>query len=215
MWTNLKIEQDFEVGLLQNVASSRLYQNWSKTATKLIEWCPRIAPYALKDLLAGEDDLEVDELNTEQKNNLAFGLLPVLFPGRRKGKGGRYSTREAQLGFIDVQNENLALDKFLEDIVPESRPQPFILVIGSLLKPVQIFIIVERRALEQSSLMKAVDTCYKAVYVLDLEYQPQCCGAWEFLQTYIYEMKGAVKCSAIREFRIFETAYESIMNTNI
>nr|XP_054775151.1 uncharacterized protein LOC129283338 [Lytechinus pictus] len=87
----------------------------------------------------------------EQKNNLAFGLLPVLFPGRRKGKGGRYSTREAQLGFIDVQNENLALDKFLEDIVPESRPQPFILVIGSLLKPVQIFIIVERRALEQSS----------------------------------------------------------------
>ncbi|XP_063956644.1 uncharacterized protein LOC129255774 [Lytechinus pictus] len=151
----------------------------------------------------------------EQNNNLAFGLLPVLFPGRRKGKGGRYSTREAQLGFIDVQNENLALDKFLEDIVPESRPQPFILVIGPLLKPVQIFIIVERRALEQRSLMKAVDTCYKAVYVLDLEYQPQCCGAWEFLQTYIYEMKGAVKCSAIREFRIFETAYESIMNTNI
>lgn len=41
---------------------------------------------------------------SEQKCDVAFGLLPILFPGRRKGKGGRYSTREAQLGFIDVQN---------------------------------------------------------------------------------------------------------------
>lgn len=114
-----------------------------------------------------------------------------------------------------ARQENLSLDKFLEDIVPERRPQPFILLTGSLLKPVQVFMIVERQAFEQSSLMKAVDTCFKAVYVLDLEYQPQCCGAWEFLQTYIYEMEGAVKCSAIREFRIFETASELLMNTNI
>ena len=54
-----------------------------------------------------------------------------------------------------------------------------------------------------SSLMKAVDLCFKATYVLDLEYQPACSGTWDFLQCVIYDMKGPTRCSAIHDFRAF------------
>ena len=50
--------------------------------------------------------------------------------------------------------------------------------------------------------MKAVDVCYKAMQVFNLEYQKACIGAWEFLQKMVYE-RGDVKCHQIREFRTF------------
>ena len=53
-------------------------------------------------------------------------------------------------------------------------PQPFILILGCRMKPLQIFVMVERRAVEFSTLTKAVDYCFKLIYVLDVEYQATC-----------------------------------------
>ena len=39
----------------------------------------------------------------EQRKNLAVCLLPLLFTGRRKGKGGRISYRESSGAFMDFQ----------------------------------------------------------------------------------------------------------------
>lgn len=69
----LQIEQDFEV--LHNSASNKLYEKWNNTASKLIQWCPKVAPYAFKNLktgIAGEVDLEIDELN--EGNCILFSI---------------------------------------------------------------------------------------------------------------------------------------------
>jgi hypothetical protein len=43
----------------------------------------------------------------------------------------------------------------------------FILALGDRHKPPQAFIIVERNAIQQPTLLKAVDYCFKLFYVLD------------------------------------------------
>ena len=83
-------------------------------------------------------------------------------------------------------------------------PQPFILILGCRMKPLQIFVMVERRAVEFSTLTKAVDYCFKLIYVLDVEYQATCIAVWDFLQRAIYNVPGANLGSAsVRELRAF------------
>ena len=48
--------------------------------------------------------------------------------------------------------------------------------------PQQSFVIIERCPILQPSLMADVDYCFKSHYVLDINYQPQCEGAWEFFE---------------------------------
>ena len=57
------------------------------------------------------------------------------------------------------------MPKYLEEV---QNKQPYILIIiGSFLEPSQYFVFVERQALQQVSLLKAVDVCFKLFYILD------------------------------------------------
>ena len=57
-----------------------------------------------------------------------------------------------------------------------NRPQPFVLVIGERTSPSQgeSYVIVEGQAMKAESLLKAVDVCFKFMYVLDMHYPTQC-----------------------------------------
>ena len=64
--------------------------------------------------------------------------------------------------------------------------EPHILVLGDRCKPNQVFVIIHGRALEKPTLFKAIDTCFKMFYVLDMEYPWQCSTTWETLQKVVY-----------------------------
>ena len=49
--------------------------------------------------------------------------------------------------------------------------------------------IVEGQAMRVESMLKAVDVCFKLMYILDLHYPQQCATTWEFIQKVIYEIK--------------------------
>lgn len=83
------------------------------------------------------------------------------------------------------------------------KPQPFVVCKGTLLAPTQTFVILERRPVRQESLLKAIDFCFKAMYILDMAYQPSCCLVWQFIQNVIYEIKEAHVPSCIRDLRSF------------
>ena len=71
---------------------------------------------------------------------------------------------------------------------------------GTLLKPVL-------PALPQSSLIKALDVCFKTYLILELEYHDKCVGVWEFMAAVVFGIhKGKLKCSKIREFRAFRSS---------
>lgn len=80
------------------------------------------------------------------------------------------------------------IPKYLEEV---TNNQPYILVLGSLLGPLQKFVIVERKALEQPSLLKAIDVCFKLFYILDVQYPWQCATSWEFFQKVIFGLEDA------------------------
>ena len=99
------------------------------------------------------------------------------------------------------------MPSYLDGISSTATPQPFILCLyaDQKLVPSQVFVIIERRAVSVETLVAAVDLCYKSFHVLNLEYQHNCRGVWEFIDTCIFEHPGAKgKLSpAVRAFRAY------------
>lgn len=94
--------------------------------------------------------------------------------------------------------------QYLEE--EEQRRQfPHVLQLGDKVNCSQAFVIVGGVALEQDSLLHAVDTCFKLFYVLDIEYPKPAAAVWQFLQHAIYSVPGGVPsthCRLLRQFII-------------
>ena len=65
--------------------------------------------------------------------------------------------------------------------------------------------ILAGQALPQSTLLGAVDVCFKAFYVLDINYPKQCAAAWEFLQQVVFEIEGRESNQVKGEVLFFTT----------
>ena len=79
----------------------------------------------------------------------------------------------------------------VEYLKEAGRPYPYILVLGEGEACHQAFVIFAGRALEQRTLLGALDICFKTFYVLDINYPKECSHVWELLQSAIYKMEGA------------------------
>ena len=80
------------------------------------------------------------------------------------------------------------MPKYLDDV---TNKQPYTLILGSLMELLQWFVIVKRQALQQTSLLKAVDVCFKLFYILDINYPWQCSTTWEFFQKVLFGLEDA------------------------
>ncbi|ROI26629.1 hypothetical protein DPX16_21572 [Anabarilius grahami] len=81
-----------------------------------------------------------------------------------------------------------------------TKPHPFVMAMGNGQHISQCFVIINGQALEQSTLLAAVDVCFKAFFVFDINYPKQCASTWEFLQHVLFQMEGK-ESSAIRFLR--------------
>ena len=50
---------------------------------------------------------------------------------------------------------------------------------------------MERQALQQTSLLKAVNVCFKLFYILDINYPWQCSTTWEFFRKVVFGLEDA------------------------
>ncbi|KAL7408435.1 hypothetical protein ABVT39_023519 [Epinephelus coioides] len=78
----------------------------------------------------------------------------------------------------------------LEYLNKTSQPFPHVLCLGDDTKTSQAFTIISGNALESEILLGAVDICFKAFYVLDLNYTKHCKQTWEFIQHAVYGIEG-------------------------
>ena len=67
---------------------------------------------------------------------------------------------------------------------------PYVLMLGEEQKSSQAFVVIGGVALEHPSLLGAVDGCFKAFFVLDINYPKPCAQVWEFIQACIFEIPG-------------------------
>ncbi|PIK62656.1 hypothetical protein BSL78_00350 [Apostichopus japonicus] len=164
-----------------------------------------IQPTAKLEGGPGMQNTNIDDLTKEETKNLAFSLLAIIFRSGRSGKGrkGHNSANDSVNCFIDVQPEMFDIDQYVKTLKATDTPQLICCVQGSRITPSQTYVIIERNALPQQSLMKAIDVCFKAMYIFDIEYQPMCKIAWQFLQVVIYDFTEASITSSIRNLRAF------------
>ncbi|XP_071845967.1 uncharacterized protein [Apostichopus japonicus] len=192
------IEQDF--ALLYPSRSNKLYQRLEKVARKVILYSQQLN---WREVL-GMQNTKIDDLTKEETKNLAFSLLAIIFRSGRSGKGRKgHNSNDSVNCFIDVQPEVFDIDQYVKTLKATETPQLFVMCRGSRITPSQTYIIIEGNALPQQSLMKAIDVCFKAMYIFDIEYQPMCKIAWQFLQVVIYDFTEASITSSIRNLRAF------------
>ncbi|XP_071853568.1 uncharacterized protein [Apostichopus japonicus] len=189
------IEQDFSVLLPEH--EDHLYEKWDLYYNGIIEYGKQVENW---QGILGLEYVNLESLSIDKKKTLAFFLLPVILRGKGKGKKGLCSVKEAITSFVDIQPEVADILQ-IPNIDATKKPQPFVVRKGTLLAPTQTFVILERRPVPQESLLKAIDFCFKAMYILDMAYRPSCCLVWQFIQNGIYEIKKAHVPSCIRDLR--------------
>ncbi|XP_071855466.1 uncharacterized protein [Apostichopus japonicus] len=192
------IEQDFSV--LWPEHEDHLYEKWDLYYNGIIEYGKQVENW---QGILGLEYVNLESLSIDKKKTLAFFLLPVILRGKGKGKKGLCSVKEAITSFVDIQPEVADILQISKTIDATKKPQPFVVCKGTLLAPTQTFVILERRPVPQESLLKAIDFCFKAMYILDMAYQPSCCLVWQFIQNVIYEIKEPHVPSCIRDLRSF------------
>ncbi|CAL8234739.1 unnamed protein product [Arctogadus glacialis] len=125
----------------------------------------------------------------QTKTFLAVKILPALVPNSvyRVGRRTlRHSVEEARGAFLDVQPIGMNMVDYLLD-AGAARAYPYILILGDNCS--QAFVVFAGKALEQRTLLGAVDICFKIFYVFDIKYPKQCAHVWELFQT-LYKMEG-------------------------
>jgi hypothetical protein len=71
--------------------------------------------------------------------------------------------------------------------------QPFIIALGPEKTQLNSFYVVVSKLVvfQFESLLRAIDVCYKAIFVLNLKYSPDCAQIWFTLQRCFYDQKSA------------------------
>lgn len=67
---------------------------------------------------------------------------------------------------------------------------PHVLLLGQGHECSQAFTVINGTALEHPSVLSAVDACFKAFFVFQLEYPKPCTQIWEFIQTVVFGIPG-------------------------
>ncbi|XP_049333160.1 uncharacterized protein LOC111195806 isoform X2 [Astyanax mexicanus] len=190
------IAQDFSI--LHPACAGKLAEKWMPV------FKDKILRFASQEKQASGIISKVDSVCTDAQGDMALRLLPVILPAsvyRIGRKSFRPSCEETKKSFIDLQPVGTNMVEFLSE-AQGTRPYPFVLALGDDQRCSQSFVVINGEAMEQSTLIGAVDVCFKAYYVFDINYPRQCSSVWEFLQTVVYELPGQ-ESPSVRLLRAF------------
>ncbi|KAE8292760.1 hypothetical protein D5F01_LYC07852 [Larimichthys crocea] len=195
------IAQDFEV--IHPECTDRMSTKW------IPELAEKIIRMARKENTGGLLS-NISSLSADQQGDIALQLLPVLLPtvtykiGRKVYRPSKLEVRRA---FIDIQPPGTNMVQYLAT-VSSSIEYPYVLMLGEEHQCSQAFVIIGGIALEHPSLLGAVDGCFKAFFVFDINYPKPCAQVWEFIQTGIFELPGH-ESNAVKLIRSQLAAMES------
>lgn len=114
------------------------------------------------------------------------------------GQTWKPSKAEVREGFIKHVKSSAEISQVIELRLATLRKkgspsQPYIIIVGESLEKINTFLIVANRSIiyETQSIMHAVDSCYKIVWALNLEYGIDTYPVWFFIQKALYKMTSA------------------------
>ncbi|XP_033098170.1 uncharacterized protein LOC117102064 [Anneissia japonica] len=196
---NDMIDQDFRSSYPE--AADRMYEKWNAMVDPICEYGIRMCPL-WKEILGLSDSTDLVSLTTDEKSVLALYLIPLIFENSVKKSAAGSKIASTLSSFIDSQRQIINVQAYV--INPETHRQPFILALGDKLLPSDQFVIIENKVIQQPSLFKAVDVCYKLHYVLDCKYQEKCRWVWKFFESCVYsQSKEKRESASLRAMRAY------------
>lgn len=108
-----------------------------------------------------------------------------------KGKNSvtKYSIKDSQKSFITFHDSIAESENYLENLKNKKMPiQPFIIVIGTPLKPNQILVYFDSIKYKVFNITRAIDICFKLFNLFNLQYPLQSCAVWMFIQKCYYNI---------------------------
>ncbi|XP_047986882.1 uncharacterized protein LOC125233141 isoform X2 [Leguminivora glycinivorella] len=174
--------------------------NWLLMRPKLIKLAKNRSDAFLKDMLA-----DIDHEQREEVMDLAALMaIPFLMTTSNVGKSKnktkpkrlwRPSKQEVLEGFII----HVKCAAHIEDTIArraeklremELTLQPSIVIVGPSIKEISgRYIIVNNVRYEVTSIINAVDACFKIIFVLNAQYPAESNNVWQFIQTALYQIK--------------------------
>ena len=94
---------------------------------------------------------------------------------------------------LNIVPHHLQIGTNIPKYLEECSETPFVLIVGSQEDHIQTFVVIDGVGLEQPSLLKAVDVCFKLFYILDIHYPWQCSTTWEFIQKVLFGIEDKHK----------------------
>uniref|UniRef100_UPI003AAF1029 uncharacterized protein n=1 Tax=Centroberyx gerrardi TaxID=166262 RepID=UPI003AAF1029 len=178
------ISQDFSIIYPQH--AEKLFETW------ILVFKDKILCFASQEKQAQALLTEVDKLPPDAEGDITMRLLPVILPTPLYKVGKKMfkpSFEENIKSFIDFQPVGTNMVEYLKN-AEFSKPYPFILGLGDATQCSQAFTVIGGQALQQNTLLGAMDTCFKSFYILDINFPKQCAPVWEFLQTVVFKQPG-------------------------
>ena len=104
----------------------------------------------------------------------------------KKEQTGLYSQNGNSCIYTNISQIGTNILHYIEQ--RSHQKQPSVLALGSALHPDQVFVVCDSVAVECNSLLKGVDVCFKAMFVLWVEYPWQAKNIWDFIQKVVFEL---------------------------
>ncbi|KAF5302188.1 hypothetical protein FQR65_LT19117 [Abscondita terminalis] len=184
--------------------NNSLFENWPLYRDRIIAYARKRNDPALKEILTCIDD---DDVNEDALNTVAFMSLPFLMSTStiRKPKikkQWRPSKLECLQGFITHIKTSAELDASITLRVEKManlgyNVQPYIIIIGDSVKDIHTRFIVINNVKHASSkdvrynstsIVHAVDACFKVLFALNAEYPAESSNVWYFIQRGVYKL---------------------------
>jgi len=101
----------------------------------------------------------------------------------------KYSIKDSQKSFINFHTSISESENYLLYLKNKILPiQPFIIVIGTPLKPDQILIYFDSIKYKVFNMARAIDKCFKIFHLFNLQYPLESCAVLMFIQKYFYNI---------------------------
>ncbi|XP_035712678.1 uncharacterized protein LOC118437615 [Folsomia candida] len=165
----------------------------------LLKWAAvsvQICSYAEK-IKTNLDEIGIKKpLSNWSKDDKTVGAL-VLLPyltassaySKKSKKRKKITSGESAEFFIQVVPVTHDIENFRT--IESRRKQPFVLCVGELGSLIihDSYVMVETKLVKASSLIHAVDICFKMFHVLQLQFPDECYPVWCFFDHSIYQTK--------------------------
>ncbi|CAH0382054.1 unnamed protein product [Bemisia tabaci] len=188
------LKLDFQ--FLYPLKEKEFINKWPLIGEKIIDYtkarCQQSSSFKLQ-IKAKFPTVLTETLCEEERNFAAISLLPFLVKPGELGSKRTYTQAESldTLIFTVKTPDGLkaALLKRNETRAKAKTPiQPSLIFVGSLPTNFDSYCEVHESLYSASSIIDAIDICFKSFFALNLKYPSACARVWHFIQRYVYNI---------------------------